>query len=261
MATLPQHSSTKRYIGDISIASGYDRYFAGSELFGYDTVMLERWFSQPGRLIDLGCGTGRHLLRFSGRGFDVVGVDLSRHMLAQTRQKLSQAGRDSILIDADLTDLPITPAHMDGPLVANSFDYAICMFSTIGLINGSSNRRLFLQSVLELLKPLGQFALHVHNKGHNVWSFEGWQFLLSNFLRSHLGRAEPGDKILAHYRGIKGMYLHVFSESEIVDLLGGAGFDVLEVLPLNNRRNGSLAVPLLRSIRANGFLIRAQKPH
>jgi ubiquinone/menaquinone biosynthesis C-methylase UbiE len=260
MSTIPQHSSTKRYIADISIASSYDRYFAGTELFDYDSIMLERWLRHPGRLIDLGCGTGRHLLRFAAGDHDIVGVDLSAHMLAQARQKLTAAGLDAILIEADLTDLPITQAGMGGPLAASSFDYAICMFSTIGLINGSANRSQFLKSVLRLLKPQGQLVLHVHNRGHNVWSLEGWRFLLSNFIKSSLGRCELGDKIMPHYRGIDHMYLHVFTESEITNLLIAAGFQILQVKPLNNRRNGSLAYPSLRSITANGFLIRAKKP-
>ena len=260
MAIPSQHSSTQRYTGDISIAKGYDRHFADSELFDYDSVMLEQWFPRPGRLIDLGCGTGRHLLRLANCGFDVVGVDLSEHMLAEARRKLLKAGHSPPLLQADICDLPASTNHMGGPLFTETFDYAICMFSTIGLICGHANRQRFLQSTLSLLKPLGQMVLHVHNRGHNVWSLEGWRFLLTNWVLSSLGKAEPGDKILDNYRGIKGMYIHVFSETEIVTLLKQAGFDILEVQPLNRRRTGPLTGGFLRCIRANGFLIRVQKP-
>ena len=255
-----QHSSTARYIGDISIARDYDRQFAHSRLFQYDTSLVQQWFSEPGRLIDLGCGTGRHLLTFAQRGFDVVGVDLSQHMLSQARRKLLRAQFQPFLLNADICNLPITTAELGGPLAPDSFDYALCMFSTIGLIHGHANRLHFLQDVLRLLKPLGKLALHVHNASRNVWSLEGWQFLIANFFQSRLGRAEPGDKILTNYRGINRMYIHVFTESEIVDLLQDAGFDPPQVHPLNRHRTGPLAGRFLRSIRANGFLIRAQKP-
>ncbi len=83
-------------------------------------------------------------------------------------------------------------------------------------------------------------------------------FLVSNFFKSRLGQAEPGDKFLSHYRGIKGMYVHVFTEKEITALLEEAGFTVREILPLNRRRNGILKGDLFRSLRANGYLIRAE---
>ena len=83
---------------------------------------------------------------------------------------------------------------------------------------------------------------------------------MRNLVSSHLGKAERGDKILDNYRGIPGMYIHVFCEAEITGLLEEAGFDILEVQQLNRRRTGPLRGKFLRWIRANGFLIRAQKP-
>lgn len=39
------------------------------------------------RILDLGCGTGRITAYYGGKGFDVVGVDLSREMLDIARKK------------------------------------------------------------------------------------------------------------------------------------------------------------------------------
>lgn len=39
------------------------------------------------RILDLGCGTGRHAIEFAGRGFDVTGVDFSEAMLARARER------------------------------------------------------------------------------------------------------------------------------------------------------------------------------
>jgi SAM-dependent methyltransferase len=39
------------------------------------------------RILDLGCGTGRHAVEFAGRGFDVIGVDFSESMLARARER------------------------------------------------------------------------------------------------------------------------------------------------------------------------------
>ena len=38
------------------------------------------------RILDVGCGSGRHTLELSRRGYAVVGVDLSESMLAQGRK-------------------------------------------------------------------------------------------------------------------------------------------------------------------------------
>lgn len=251
------HESTRCYISDPRVAKGYDGYFAGQNLFTYDSAVLDRWFVEPGHLIDLGCGTGRLLVRFARRGFTVTGVDLSEHMLAEARTKLLNEQLTAQLIKADICRLPMTANGQNERLLPGSYDYALCMFSTIGLICGGENRLRFLRSVRQLLKPNGRLALHVHNKGFNIWRHEGRMFLLSNFIKSRLGLTEPGDKFLSNYRGIKGMYVHVFTENEITELLGEAGFSVREVLALNRCRDGQLKSGFLRSIQANGFLIRA----
>ena len=258
MAATSMHESTRRYVGDERIACGYDAHFAGLALFDYDCQVLKRWFDQPGRLIDLGCGTGRHLVALARSGFDVLGVDLSPHMLCQARTKLRREKLSGRLLRADFCNLPIGSPDNAKCLAPASFDYAICMFSTLGMIYGRQNRCEFLRTVSSLLKPAGRLALHVHNYGHNLWHHEGRVFLLTNLVKSYLGRAELGDKILSHYRGIRGMYIHVFRKAEIVALLRQAGFSVTEVLALNRRRNGALKSGFLGGVRANGFLILAQ---
>lgn len=262
------HESTLRYVGDAAVAQDYDRYFAGQGLFAYDSTLLAQWFHTPGRLIDLGCGTGRHLVDFAARGFDVDGVDLSEAMLAQARSKLTRRRLSGRLIKADFCNLPVEnapsqTAHQTDNVrhiyfARHSFDYALCMFSTLGLVYGAENRLRFLTVVRQLLKETGQFVLHVHNRWYNLFRHEGRCFLLTNLIKRRLGRAEPGDKFLTHYRGIRGMYIHVFTQSEITSLLECAGFDILDVLPLNRRRTGTLRFGRGASLLANGFIIRAR---
>ena len=43
---------------------------------------VEQHCQPPGRLLDLGCGTGRLLIHAARRGYAPVGVDLSAEMLA-----------------------------------------------------------------------------------------------------------------------------------------------------------------------------------
>src|SRR5207248_11448713 len=75
------------YLHDPAVARGYDAALAGSALLRADQDFVGRHCPRPGRLIDLGCGTGRLLLPFARRGFWVLGVDLSAEMLKVAREK------------------------------------------------------------------------------------------------------------------------------------------------------------------------------
>ncbi|MDP3443326.1 MAG: class I SAM-dependent methyltransferase, partial [Ignavibacteria bacterium] len=37
------------------------------------------------KILDIGCGTGRHSIELAKRGYDVTGIDLSESMLAKAR--------------------------------------------------------------------------------------------------------------------------------------------------------------------------------
>jgi SAM-dependent methyltransferase len=47
-----------------------------------------------GNVLELGCGTGRVLIPIAAAGIEVVGLDLSAHMLAKCRQKLAAQPED-----------------------------------------------------------------------------------------------------------------------------------------------------------------------
>lgn len=45
------------------------------------------------KLLDLGCGAGRHDIEFAKRGIDVTGVDISETMLGAVRQRTEAVGQ------------------------------------------------------------------------------------------------------------------------------------------------------------------------
>src|SRR5262249_57777176 len=75
------------YARDPAVARAYDASLAGSSLCHADLPFVGRHCPAPGRLLDLGCGTGRLLVPFARRGYRVLGVDLSAQMLAVARAK------------------------------------------------------------------------------------------------------------------------------------------------------------------------------
>src|SRR5512138_145303 len=87
------------------------------------TVDFSQISLRPGmRLLDAGCGSGRHLCEpFRTPGIDVAGVDLNRGDLGKARGYLSlMSGEKSgrwVVAQADVTKLPFA----DG-----SFDVVVC---------------------------------------------------------------------------------------------------------------------------------------
>ena len=74
----------------------------------------------PGRLLDVGSGTGRYISLLNNRGFEIVAVDLSCPMISIARTKLPDNGSQS-KIDFCLADA------VELPFCAGSMDYVLCM--------------------------------------------------------------------------------------------------------------------------------------
>src|SRR5689334_10396885 len=120
------------YVHDTALARGYDAGLADSPLFHIDLSFAEQHFDRPGRLIDLGCGTGRLLIPFARRGFWVLGVDLSEPMLEIAGQKAQKAGVAVHRLKANIVELEA--------LSDRTFEYAACLFSTLGMVSGPEAR-------------------------------------------------------------------------------------------------------------------------
>lgn len=58
------------------------------------------------RLLDVGCGPGRHAVSFARRGLDVVGIDLSPDFIAVARRKAKEAGVKASFFEMDAHHLP-----------------------------------------------------------------------------------------------------------------------------------------------------------
>ena len=163
-APLWQYANTPR------LAAEEDAYFSDHPLFRIDARILDDRFTTPGRLVDLGCGAGRHALRFAVRGFTVAAVDLSRSMLEVVGEKACAAGVEVLRVEANLCRL--------GCFADASFDYALSMFSTLGMIRGRDARRRALGEWCRILRPGGRLALHAHNLWLNLRDRQGRAWLI-----------------------------------------------------------------------------------
>jgi SAM-dependent methyltransferase len=65
------------------------------------------------RVLDLGCGAGRHLVYLTGKGCDAFGMDISRNGLTYSKEWLIRQGYIARLVQADMTCLPFTSGFFD----------------------------------------------------------------------------------------------------------------------------------------------------
>lgn len=235
------------------IAEQYDDYHSYNSLFDFDSAVLARHFAERGTLVDLGCGSGRLLMPFARRGYPCIAVDLSMPMLRVVGEK---AARENVRVDrlrANIVELDC--------LAADSADYCICMFATLGMIRGAQSRHRALAHVRRILKPGGLLVLHVHNRWYNLFDPQGRWWLLSHLLESRVrGTLEPGDKFF-DYRGIPNMFHHVFTKWELTAALRRAGLEIVECIALDTQRRHALRWPwLLGRLRANGWIVVCRAP-
>jgi len=242
---LWQYTQTPR------LAAEEDAYFADHPLFGADVCALDERFVVPGTLVDLGCGAGRHAVHFAARAFSVVAVDLSRPMLEMVRSKAQASGITLVCAQANLCRLDCLP---DG-----TFDYALSMFSTLGMIRGRAHRRRALAEAARILRPGGQLALHAHNFWLNLRDSDGRSWLRDQAWRALFDRPLLGDRRM-DYRGIPGMRVHLYRWGELKSELNHAGFQIRDVVALDEVSSAPIPVPwLLTSFRAGGWIVFAER--
>lgn len=101
------------------------------------------------RVLDVGCGAGRHTRAFADRGARCIGLDLSAALLRLARQTTAAP-----LVRADMRHLPIRPASMD--LTVN-------LFTSFGYFERDAEHAAALAEMIGTVKPGGWFVIDFLN--------------------------------------------------------------------------------------------------
>jgi ubiquinone/menaquinone biosynthesis C-methylase UbiE len=104
---------------------------------------------EPGRAIDIGCGTGTNVVTLARAGWQVTGVDFAPRAIQLARQKVDQAGVQAELLVRDAIRLE----GIDDP-----FDLAFDLgcFHTIP----QDGKRRYLQHLQRILAPNGFWLMY-----------------------------------------------------------------------------------------------------
>ncbi|MCK5030081.1 MAG: class I SAM-dependent methyltransferase [Thermoplasmatales archaeon] len=106
------------------------------------------------KILDVGCGTGRHSIELSKRGYSITGIDLSESQLTRAREK---AEKNHLIIDFQQQDARNLPFN-------NEFDVAIMLCEGgFPLMETDDMNYKILKSVSKSLRVCGKFIFTTLN--------------------------------------------------------------------------------------------------
>jgi SAM-dependent methyltransferase len=107
-----------------------------------------------GRVLDLCCGPGRHVVEFAQRGFQVTGVDRSPFLVNQAREHASATGASVELVQEDMRSF-VRP---------ETFDLACNLFTSFGYFKDEQDNLQVLRNLHRSLNANGMLVIEVVGK-------------------------------------------------------------------------------------------------
>ncbi len=119
-----------------------------------DFIEAEIHYDRALRILDVGCGTGRHAIELAKRGYRVTGIDLSESQLNRAREK---AARENVFVDFIRTDAR-------NLTFKNEFDVCIMLCEgAFPLMESDEMNFLILKNISRALKKKGKLILTTLN--------------------------------------------------------------------------------------------------
>lgn len=121
----------------------------------------------PGnRLLDVGCGVGRHVVELARRGYRMTGIDVSRGLLKVGERLASEAG-----VDVQLRHLDARTLDYDSEFDAA---YSLCE-GAFSLVPSDEENLAILEGMRRAVKPGGRVsvcAAHVYHTPEQFWRLD-----------------------------------------------------------------------------------------
>jgi len=134
-------------------AQYYDLLYAEKDTRLECEVIVEairRHSSQPiSTLLDIGCGTGRHILQFGGTGWQLTGADISEEMLDIARSRANAAGIPVEFAKQDMRTLDL----------GRHFDVVTCLFAAFSYMTTNQDVQSALTAMRKHLLPGGLLVM------------------------------------------------------------------------------------------------------
>jgi len=131
-----------------------------------EVTFIQNFLHKKATLLDIACGTARHLIELKTKGYEVMGIDLSSNILQIARNKIKNLKLNIKLIQADMKNLP---------LLTQSVDMIICLFSSFCHLVTQDDQQKGVNEIYRVLKDEGIVILDVANWHWLIkqWNKEG----------------------------------------------------------------------------------------
>lgn len=120
-----------------------------------ELLISELQLNRCSKILDLGCGRGRHSITLNKRGYRVKGIDLSDQAIETARAKAEKMQLENISFEV---------RDMRNPL-PETFDAIVNLFTTFGYFQSDAENARVFDSVVQMLEPGGIFVLDYLNAG------------------------------------------------------------------------------------------------
>lgn len=106
--------------------------------------------AEGSRMLDVGCGKGRHAVQLANKGFDVTGIDIAEENIKAALKK-------------ETPNLHFYLHDMRLPFLINYFDYAFNFFTSFGYFSTRREHDNAIRSIAQSLKSDGIFVIDYLN--------------------------------------------------------------------------------------------------
>lgn len=205
------------------LGSAYDRYaHTKGTVQEVDHVIAALGLVPPERVLDVGCGTGRHALELARRGIEVHGIDISQRFVDVARSRAGDERNDGIQA---VGSSPPTFERGDARSMAfeGEFDAVICLCQgAFGMMTADGEDDAVVAGMARALRMGGRLALSAFNayfavKYHDDAEFDASTGVVHEVteIRSEAGEARSVD-----------LWTGCYTPRELRLLLGAHGFTI-----------------------------------
>ena len=189
-------------------------------LWNSERMLVSKYFSEEGRILDIGCGAGRTTIALYRHGYmKVQGIDLSNVMIDRAVSLAERAGYAVPFEVGDAISLRYGNESFDG-----------AMFSAQGFmcIPGANNRLRALKEVRRVLRTGGHFIFTTHARYAAKEFAPFWEEEKARWEEgTHDQRLlEFGDRIFMDFG--TPTYIHIPTRDEVAQMVQEAGMVVAE---------------------------------
>ena len=170
------------------------------------------------RVLDVGCGAGRHARAFRAIGTRCVGLDLSRILL-----RVARGVTDAPLVRGDMRHLPIR---------SGSMDLTVSLFTSFGYFEQDEEHAEALREMVATLRPGGWFVIDFLNAAEVRRRLVARESVAVRGGRAEVAREMSPDgryvcKTIVTPGGRRyAERVRLFEQTDMIAMLGQAGLEV-----------------------------------